>query len=149
MLDGVHRGHRRLLAALDPGLRRTVLTFEPHPVEVLRPGPRPVSSPTLDERVRLFGGAGVDMVGVLDLNAIKEQSPDDFVSAVLVDKMAIGHARGRGGLQIRQGPHRRRFDALRPCPECGFELDVVGISVRRAHRSLRAGSVASIESGDV
>jgi riboflavin kinase / FMN adenylyltransferase len=88
VLDGVHLGHRSLIRRLDPALARMVLTFEPHPVEVLRPGTHPRLLTTLEERIELFDGAGVDQVGVLDLNDIKEYEPRRFVTEVLVDRLS-------------------------------------------------------------
>jgi riboflavin kinase/FMN adenylyltransferase len=87
VLDGVHRGHRRLLERLDPGMLRTVLTFDPHPVEILRPGTPPRLITTLDERLRLLESEGVGCVGVLDLASIKEQSPEEFVEKILRGKL--------------------------------------------------------------
>ena len=40
--DGVHRGHRRVIEAAEAAhLRSTVVTFDPHPREVVRPGSHP------------------------------------------------------------------------------------------------------------
>lgn len=91
VLDGVHLGHRALLSRLDRSLQRTVLTFDPHPVEVLRPGTPPRLITTIDERVGLLEEAEVDCVGVLDLAEIKDQAPTQFVEDVLIDKMRTGH----------------------------------------------------------
>jgi len=91
VLDGVHRGHRALLRQLDEGLVRTVLTFDPHPLEVLRPGTPPRLITTIAERIDLLAGAGIECVGVLDLTQIKEQSPEQFVTEVLVGKVHTAH----------------------------------------------------------
>ena len=91
VLDGVHRGHRELLRKLDPSLLRTVLTFEPHPVEVLRPGTDPRLITTIEERIVLLEDAGVECVGVLDLAEIKEQTPQEFVTEVLVGRFSSEH----------------------------------------------------------
>lgn len=90
VLDGVHRGHRALIAGLDGGMMKTVLTFEPHPVEVLRPGTNPRLITTIEERLELLRGAGVDQTGVLDLAEIKELPPEAFVEEVLVDRLGMG-----------------------------------------------------------
>lgn len=89
VLDGVHLGHRALLAEMSPSLSRTVLTFEPHPVEVLRPGTPPRLITTLDERVGLLDGLGIEVVGVLDLRVIKELEPEEFVTGILVDRLSV------------------------------------------------------------
>lgn len=91
VLDGVHVGHRALLSLMDATKTPTVLTFEPHPVEVLRPGTPPRLITTIDERIDLLDDTSVEMVGVLDLAEIKELGPEEFVERVLVEKMNTGH----------------------------------------------------------
>lgn len=90
VLDGVHRGHRALLERLDRTMARTVLTFDPHPMEVLQPGSPPRLITTIDERIVLLAGADVDVVAVLDLAEIKELEPECFVDQVLVARFGIG-----------------------------------------------------------
>lgn len=127
VLDGVHLGHRALLSRLDPSMRRTVLTFEPHPVEVLRPGTPPRLLTTIPERTRLLGEAGVDLVGVLDLTRIKDLSPDEFVTRILVGKLGVGHV--VVGEDFRFGRDRTGDVNLlaRIGDRAGFALDVIGI----------------------
>lgn len=91
VLDGVHLGHRALLGRLDHSMIRTVLTFDPHPVEVLRPGTPPRLITTIGERIELLDGPGVERVGVLDLTEIKDQTPREFVEGVLIEKLHVGH----------------------------------------------------------
>lgn len=91
VFDGVHRGHRALISHLDDELVKTVLTFDPHPVEVLRPGAPPRLITTIEERVALLETAGIDQVGVLDLAEIKELAPYDFVVEVLVKRVQVRH----------------------------------------------------------
>lgn len=59
VFDGVHRGHRALLAtaraqADAAGLPLTVLTFDPHPMSVVRPEAAPCRLATLPHRARLL-----------------------------------------------------------------------------------------------
>ena len=89
VLDGVHLGHRALIERLDRSMIPTVLTFEPHPVEVLRPGTHPRLITTITERIELLASLGVGCVGVLDLAEIKDQMPDAFVEDVLVAKLGV------------------------------------------------------------
>lgn len=82
-------GHRRLIDTLRPSGLKTVVTFDPHPTEVLAPGTIPRLLTTIDERLDLLEGAGVDVAAVLDLREIRELAPDEFVTQVLVDKLNI------------------------------------------------------------
>ena len=91
VFDGVHRGHRELISRLDAQLLRTVLTFDPHPVEVLAPGTPPRLITTIDERAELLQGAGIDQLGVLDLNEIRQLAPEDFVIEVLIQRLGMKH----------------------------------------------------------
>ena len=87
VMDGVHIGHRSVLDLARSDFPLTVVTFDPHPVEVLRPGSHPRLLTTIDERIELLQAAGVDNVCVLDLAQIREMSPAEFIGDVLVDKI--------------------------------------------------------------
>lgn len=127
VLDGVHRGHRALLGRLDDGMTKTVLTFDPHPLEVLRPGTSPRLITTIDERIHLLEEAGVDCVGVLDLRQIKEQSPDQFITDVLVGKINVGQV--VVGTDFRFGKDRAGdVELLRTAgKEHGFTVGVIDL----------------------
>jgi riboflavin kinase / FMN adenylyltransferase len=71
MFDGVHRGHRALLdrvaaEAAARGVAAAAVTFDRHPLTVLRPGSEPPLLTTLDRKVELLGQAGMDVVLVLE-----------------------------------------------------------------------------------
>lgn len=68
----------------------TVLTFEPHPAEVLRPGTDPRLITLIEERLELLAGAGVQQVGILDLAGIKDLPPGEFVKRVLLERLDMG-----------------------------------------------------------
>lgn len=87
VFDGVHRGHRAVLAALvEDGLASAVLTFEPHPLSVIAPEHAPLMLTPLDRKLELFEGAGVDAVGVVAFDeAVRAMSPHQFCSDIVVD----------------------------------------------------------------
>ncbi|HEX6946728.1 MAG TPA: bifunctional riboflavin kinase/FAD synthetase [Acidimicrobiia bacterium] len=87
VFDGVHLGHRSLLSHLDRSFTATVLTFEPHPVEVLAPGTHPRLLTSIEERIELFGALGIEQVGVIDLADIRYLEPESFVTGILVEKL--------------------------------------------------------------
>ena len=84
--DGVHRGHQylvqRLLAlASQRGLATVVVTFNPHPITVLRPGTPVTYLCSLEERVDLLRGLGVDAVAMVSFTSqLAQLSARDFVS---------------------------------------------------------------------
>ena len=88
VFDGVHRGHRRVLAALDdsPAATKVALTFGTHPAEVLSDRGAPPLLTPLKERLRLLGEAGMDRVAVLDFDDdMVAMTPEGFVQRVLVE----------------------------------------------------------------
>jgi riboflavin kinase / FMN adenylyltransferase len=94
VFDGVHRGHQEVLAvarALADARRLPLvaLTFDPHPMAVVRPGLQPPAVTTLRHRIELLGAAGADEVLVLPFTAeVAAMSADDFVRHVLVERLA-------------------------------------------------------------
>jgi len=93
VFDGVHRGHQRIVrraAELAAGLALpvVVVTFDPHPDEVVRPGTHPPFLSTARRRGELLAGLGVDAVLLLPFTLeFSLLGPDEFVQAVLVDRL--------------------------------------------------------------
>lgn len=94
VFDGVHRGHQELIGqavarARELGDLPTVLiTFDPHPTEVLRPGSHPAQLTTLTRRAELVAGLGVDAFWVLPFTQeFAHVSPAEFVHELLVDRL--------------------------------------------------------------
>jgi len=91
--DGVHAGHRKIIsatqqAAKSHGAKTAVVTFEPHPSFVLRPDKAPKLLTSLDLKLELLAGIGVDTVMVLPFNhARAAETADQFVTQVLVDSL--------------------------------------------------------------
>ena len=93
VFDGVHRGHQRIVSGAvrsgaELGLPVVVITFDPHPAEVIRPGSHPPLLGTTRRRGQLLAEMGVDAVCVLPFTQeFSKLGPDEFVRAVLVDKL--------------------------------------------------------------
>ena len=103
--DGVHRGHQLIVRhavarARELGVPSVVVTFDPHPSEVLRPGSHPPLLAPHHRRAELMAELGVDAVLILPFTKeFSKLSPADFVVKVLVDKL---HARA-----VVEGPNFR------------------------------------------
>ncbi|MFL6079812.1 MAG: bifunctional riboflavin kinase/FAD synthetase [Ornithinibacter sp.] len=88
--DGVHRGHRAVLSALVEaghrlGLPAVAITFEPHPIAVLRPEQAPELIAPGAVRDDLIADSAIDGLLVLDFTTeFAQQTPEDFVRAVFV-----------------------------------------------------------------
>jgi riboflavin kinase/FMN adenylyltransferase len=90
--DGVHLGHRHVVArarevADEVGAAHVVaVTFDPHPIAVLRPEHAPPTLSTIATRVELLEKAGADGVLVAPFNrGIAAWTPERFVTEILVD----------------------------------------------------------------
>ena len=96
VFDGVHRGHQRIVAravaAAAAGQPVVVVTFDPHPDEVVRPGSHPPFLCSVRRRGELLAGLGVTAVCVLPFTyELSQLGPDEFVRAVLVERLHATH----------------------------------------------------------
>lgn len=93
VFDGVHRGHQALLRRVVSDARRRevlagVVTFDPHPAQVLSPMRAPKLLQGLDQRLEGFEREGIDVARVVEFNQARaQQSASDFISHVLVEEM--------------------------------------------------------------
>ena len=115
--DGVHRGHRRVLeAARAARLRSTVVTFDPHPRQLL--GTPIELLTTLERRLELLDAAGIDETLVLHVDeALLGLAPEAFAETVL---RAIGTEVIAAGDGFRFG--RGRSGDLELLAELGFDV---------------------------
>ena len=132
--DGVHLGHRALLAELrsraeDDGLATVVVTFDRHPASVVRPESAPRLLCDLDQKLELLASAGVDRTVVVRFDGERaNETAEDFVNRELVEALDarlvvvgedfhFGHGRkGNVALLAEMGA------------VAGFEVDGVSLS---------------------
>ena len=129
-LDGVHLGHQRLLAlarerARARGSRPAVLTFDPHPVRVLRPQLAPPLVTPLSRKLELLAEHGMEAVVVQPFDLAYAATPAaEFVARDLAGR--LGCAEVVVGYDFTAGHERARVDALRPLLAArGIALNVV------------------------
>ena len=95
VFDGVHRGHRQIIGlaverARELGVPSVVLTFDPHPMEVVRPGSHPPMLTGTRQKADILEGLGVDVTCVLPFTLdFSRLTHDEFVHAVLVEKLHV------------------------------------------------------------
>jgi riboflavin kinase/FMN adenylyltransferase len=93
MYDGVHRGHQKLIGAAVArarAMRRPslLLTFDPHPAEVIRPGSHPAILTAMDRKAELVAELGVEAMCVLPFTPeFMRLSPESFTHTVLVEHL--------------------------------------------------------------
>src|SRR5919106_5385741 len=95
--DGVHRGHRVLIEtarrhATALGAPLGVVTFEPHPREVLSPDKAPPRLTPFRVKARILAELGVDHLYALAFNEyLMSKSPEQFVHDVLAGGLGVRH----------------------------------------------------------
>ena len=155
MFDGVHRGHQELVrravaVARERGGTPAVLTFDPHPSQVLAPAACPPLLVGLERRLALLAEAGVEAVVVEPFTPeLAAMSAPDFVDHVVVRALGARHVvvgwnwrygHGRTGTTDSLAQHGAR---------AGFTVDpvapvVVGgepVSSTRIRAAVRAGDL--------
>ncbi len=103
--DGLHLGHQQVLKrvtakAAGAGLLPGVVTFDPHPSRILRPGKAPLLIATLEQRLAGFAALGIEAALVLKFDAeLAQVTAEEFLSGILVEKLGMA--------AILVGPHFR------------------------------------------
>jgi riboflavin kinase/FMN adenylyltransferase len=110
--DGVHRGHQLVLARLaarsrETGLVSVLVTFSPHPLEIVNPGAAPLLLTAGDEKSEVLAGSSIDYAVVLPFTpALAAYNAGQFVDEVLLRRLGMrellvgydhGFGRGREG----------------------------------------------------
>ena len=155
--DGVHKGHVQVIEALKRVARRlkgetVIISFEPHPREVLYPQEKaPGTLTTLDEKTEILSALGVEHLIVLPFTrSLAELQYDDFVRHILIDRL------GTQGLVIgydhRFGKNRAgTFERLKELSakyhfyleqEDVYEENQINISSTKIRNALQIGDMA-------
>jgi riboflavin kinase / FMN adenylyltransferase len=93
VFDGVHRGHQEIIGhavkrARDLGIQSVVLTFDPHPSEVVRPGSHPAVLTPPARKAELVEALGADVLCVIPFTPEFSRIPAErFVHDVLVEHL--------------------------------------------------------------
>ena len=155
--DGVHLGHQAVLREIDrraraAGRASVLVTFDPHPLEVVNPDAAPPLLTTGPERLEILALSPLDYVLLVRCDRhLASLAPEDFVRTVLLQRCAlrelvIGHDHGFG--RGRSGD----VDTLRRLGQSeGFEVDVVPpvdfggqhVSSSRIRRAVAGGDLAT------
>jgi riboflavin kinase/FMN adenylyltransferase len=155
--DGVHRGHQDVLATLvrhaeARGLPSVVITFDPHPLEVVNPAAAPPLLTLTEEKLAMFAQTGVSYVAVVPFTpALAALEAEQFVDDVLLGRFAmrellVGHdhgfGRGRmGDIEVlRQLGQSRGFQVTVLPPV--HAADGYAISSTAIRRSVAGGDLA-------
>jgi riboflavin kinase/FMN adenylyltransferase len=131
--DGVHIGHRQLIARVEDSARSfgcgsAVVTFDQHPATVVRPASAPRLLTDLDQKLELLDAAGVALTLVVHFDKDRAaETAEDFVRTVLVDAL---HARSVVvGHDFHFGRDRRGNVELLARMGAEYGFDVTGVSL--------------------
>ena len=153
--DGVHPGHRAMIARLSEaarsrGLPAAVMTFEPQPQEFFAPDQAPARLTSLREKLELLRQCGVAGVYVCRFDyAFAQLTADDFVRRVLRDGLAVKWL--LVGDDFRFGARRAGdFAHLKSmAPQAGFDVEAMGSVVVAGARVSSTAIRACLEIGDL
>lgn len=159
--DGVHRGHQEVLDELvhiagERNERSVLVTFDPHPLKIVRPADAPKLLTTPMEKEAIIAQYGIDVVSHLPFtHELSQYPPERFVSEILVGRfglshLVIGYDHGFGKGRTGDVDTLREIGAT-----MGFEVDVVepfqmdgeNISSSKIRAALQAGDVRAAERG--
>jgi riboflavin kinase/FMN adenylyltransferase len=150
--DGVHVGHRTVISqvrerAAREGARSVVVTFDRHPLSIVRPEAAPRLLANLDQKLELLESTGVEAVVIVPFNDEQaNETPVEFVERVLVNTLAakvvivgsdfhFGHMRQGNVTLLKEMGERHDFvcDPLVLVPRAdGIDEPVSSTAIRRA-----------------
>jgi riboflavin kinase/FMN adenylyltransferase len=153
--DGVHRGHWQLLERVRETAERAALpsvlvTFDPHPLAIVRPDQAPELLTTPAEKIEVLAESGMTYMALLRFDkTLASYSPERFVREILIARYAmrqlvIGYDHGFGRGRSGDVETLRRVGAQE-----GFEVEVVP-AVSSGNRAISSSGIrALIADGDV
>jgi riboflavin kinase/FMN adenylyltransferase len=148
--DGVHRGHQDVLRQLvmrarELGVRSLLLTFDPHPLEIVNPAAAPRLLTVIDEKLEVLAESGLDYVAVLPFTAsLAGFGAERFVDEILLGRFRMhdllmgydhrfGHNRSGDVETMRRLGTQRGFDvAVVPPVTVNGGQSVSSTAIRRA-----------------
>ncbi|MGQ0813602.1 MAG: bifunctional riboflavin kinase/FAD synthetase [Gemmatimonadota bacterium] len=159
--DGVHRGHQEVLdelvsVARERGERSVLVTFDPHPVKIVRPVDAPQLLTTPHEKEEIIAQYGIDVIAHVRFTyELSQYEPERFVREILIGRyglshLVIGYDHGFGRGRRGDVETLKRIGA-----EIGFEVDIVkpyrlngdNVSSSKIRKALLHGDVVSAAAG--
>ena len=148
--DGVHRGHQDVLRQLVGrahalGVHSLLLTFDPHPLEVVNPAAAPRLLTVGDEKLEVLAESGVDFVAILPFtSALAAYSAERFVDDILLGRFRMhdllmgydhrfGHNRAGDAATMQRLGRERGFDVtVVPAVTVNGGQNISSTAIRRA-----------------
>lgn len=152
--DGVHRGHRALLARLtglakQAGLPAAVMTFEPNPREFFAPQSAPARLSSLREKLQLLAECGVDQAYVCAFNArFAALSAEVFIERI-VNGLGVRHLIIGDDFRFGKGRTGDFVLLQRAGQAHGFGVEAMETLVYQAERVSSSAVREALEAGDL
>ena len=160
--DGVHRGHldvidKLVTRARSVGLPSLVVSFDPHPLEIVNPAAAPQLLTTTEEKLEVLAETGIDYFALLPFtHALASLPAEDFVDRILrsrfrMARLLIGYDHGFGHRRSGNVAVLRELGAAR-----GFDVEVVDavslgdgqhVSSTTIRRAIAGGDLARAREG--
>jgi riboflavin kinase / FMN adenylyltransferase len=155
VFDGMHRGHMQLISsavksAEARGVSSVLMTFDPHPAEVVRPGSHPAQLTTLSRRAELAEQLGVDVFCVMPFTPdFMKLTPGRYVHDLLVERLHV--------LEVVVGTNftfgKKAAGTIATMEEMGhkFGFEVEGVSLLEEHAVTFSSTYirACVDAGDM
>jgi riboflavin kinase/FMN adenylyltransferase len=153
--DGVHRGHREILAgvtteARGTGARAVAVTFDPHPEQFLRPDKAPRLITPAAERLRLLAETGIDAALVLKFDeALANLAPREFVERILMEALHVRSMHEGQNFRFGHGAAAGVEELAAMGAELGFAVRLHGAVCVRGLEVSSSAIRALVAAGDV
>jgi riboflavin kinase/FMN adenylyltransferase len=128
--DGVHLGHRQILASVVAEARAlkaraVAVTFDPHPEQLLRPDKAPRLLTPMAERLRLLAETGIDDVLILPFDAaLAGLSAQSFIRRILIEGLQIRGIHEGGNFRFGHRAHAGVTELAEFGERLGFQVHV-------------------------
>ncbi|MBD0323369.1 MAG: bifunctional riboflavin kinase/FAD synthetase [Aldersonia sp.] len=155
VFDGMHRGHAQLISRTVESARRrgvpaVLMTFDPHPMEVVRPGSHPAQLTTLSRRAELAEQLGIDAFCVMPFtHEFMKLTPGRYVHDLLVERLHVVEV--VVGVNFTFG--KKATGTIETMEEMGqkFGFEVEGVKLLEEHAVTFSSTYirACVDAGDV
>jgi riboflavin kinase/FMN adenylyltransferase len=153
--DGVHTGHRRIFrrvveVARHHRLRSTVVTFDPHPAQVVAPQRAPRLLTTPEQRAAMMGAEGIEQVVILPFDVdFSKLTPEEFAERVLAAALRarfvlVGENFRFGNRQAGDAETLRKLGS-----RFDFDVEIIGGVVVRGRPVSSTAVRRAVETGNV
>ena len=153
--DGVHRGHQEIIGRVRERARSLnaqaiAVTFDPHPLALLRPEQAPKLITPMPERLRFLAETGIDATLVLPFTReFSRQTPREFAEGVLCEALRVaevhegdtfrfGHDAAAGIAELRELGVELRFNVV---SHGALKVQGIVVSSSEIRRRIAAGEL--------